>query len=120
MNPKILKIIYRIILAMLVGVVAGYFLASSHVLSPAIPPSQTPTPTIPANPTPTPVPAPNPTTTKPLVVDYFACGDYCPGPREKYLIKVYQGITDSAECLKLGGTPGEFTGWGVSHYCEVK
>jgi len=26
---------------------------------------------------------------KPPIVDHFACSDYCPGPQEKYMVKVY-------------------------------
>lgn len=60
------------------------------------------------------------TSNKPPIVDYFACGDYCPGPQEKYMVKVYQGITDPIECKNLGGTPSTFTGWGVTHFCKVE
>lgn len=60
------------------------------------------------------------TANKPPIVDYFACGDYCPGSPEKYMVKVYQGITDPVECRNLGGTPSTFTGWGVTNFCLVK
>ena len=55
---------------------------------------------------------------KPPVVDYFACGDYCPGPPEQYTIKVYQGVEDEKQCLALGGKPGSFTGWTTRKYCQ--
>ncbi|MFA7314904.1 MAG: hypothetical protein WC025_03185 [Candidatus Magasanikbacteria bacterium] len=54
---------------------------------------------------------------KPPIVDHFACGDYCPGPREQYMVKVYQGITDETECRKLGGTPYSYRGWVEVHIC---
>lgn len=54
---------------------------------------------------------------KPPVVDFFACGDYCPGPQEKYTVKVYQGVTDETQCQNLGGTPASFHGWTEVHYC---
>lgn len=54
---------------------------------------------------------------KPAVVDYFACGDYCPGKREQYIKRVYEGIKDEAECATLGGTPYKFIGWGETKIC---
>ena len=57
---------------------------------------------------------------KPPIVDMFACGDYCPGPQEKYMVKIYEGIQDDVECLKIGGYPASFTGWGVTKYCAVE
>jgi hypothetical protein len=65
----------------------------------------------------------SPTTTegqvneKPPIVDHFACSDYCPGPREKYMVKVYKGVTDPDECRSLGGRPATYTGWGTFHIC---
>lgn len=56
---------------------------------------------------------------KPLIVDFFACGDYCPGPREKYIVKVYKDITDPEKCKTLGGTPSSFTGWTTVNFCLV-
>jgi hypothetical protein len=56
---------------------------------------------------------------KPPVVDYFACGDYCPGPKENYMVKVYSGVTNPEECKKIGGIPSSFTGWGITHFCRV-
>ena len=54
---------------------------------------------------------------KPAVVDFFACGDYCPGPPEQYTVKVYQDVTDETQCKDLGGTPANFQGWTKVHYC---
>jgi hypothetical protein len=56
---------------------------------------------------------------KPPIIDYFACGDYCPGPKENYMVKVYSGVTDPEECKKIGGIPSSFTGWGITHFCRV-
>lgn len=57
------------------------------------------------------------TINKPPTVDFFACGDYCPGPSEQYTVRVYQGISDETECRDLGGTPASFHGWTEVHYC---
>ncbi|OIO18401.1 MAG: hypothetical protein COY69_02110 [Candidatus Magasanikbacteria bacterium CG_4_10_14_0_8_um_filter_32_14] len=54
---------------------------------------------------------------KPPIVDHFACGDYCPNPREQYMVKIYEGITDEAECQKIGGTPYSYRGWVEVHIC---
>jgi len=48
---------------------------------------------------------------KPPVVEYFACGDYCPGDPKKYMKKVYEGVRDKVECEKIGGKP--YTYYGV-------
>lgn len=54
------------------------------------------------------------------IVEVFACSDYCPGPEEKYLKRVYEGVTDAEECRKLGGKPYTYIGWGQRTVCEVK
>ena len=54
---------------------------------------------------------------KPPIVDHFACSDYCPGPREKYMVKIYQGVEDEEKCRKLGGRPSSYTGWGTFKIC---
>jgi len=54
---------------------------------------------------------------KPPIVDHFACSDYCPGPKEQYMVKIYQGITNDEECRKLGGRPATYVGWGIFHIC---
>ena len=54
---------------------------------------------------------------KPEIVEVFACGDYCPGPEEKYLKRVYDGVIDVGECRKLGGRPYTFIGWGQHTVC---
>jgi len=54
---------------------------------------------------------------KPPIVDHFACSDYCPGAREQYIVKIYEGIEDDEECLKLGGRPSSYTGWGTFKIC---
>lgn len=54
---------------------------------------------------------------KPPIVDRFACSDYCPGPREKYMVKIYQGVEDEDECRKLGGRFATYVGWGAFHIC---
>jgi len=54
---------------------------------------------------------------KPPIVDHFACSDYCPGPREQYMVKIYQGIEDEEECSKLGGRSSSYTGWGTFKIC---
>ncbi len=56
---------------------------------------------------------------KPPIVEVFACSDYCPGPREKYLVKVYQGVSDENQCKSLGGIPYTYTGWMEYHVCKV-
>lgn len=60
------------------------------------------------------------TETKPAIVDFFACGDYCPEPREQYMVKVYAGITDPVECQKIGGRLSSFVGWETTYYCAVE
>lgn len=57
---------------------------------------------------------------KPAVVEYFACGDNCPGPAEDYTVMVYEGISDEAECKELGGTPLSYTGWGTYTVCVAE
>jgi hypothetical protein len=56
----------------------------------------------------------------PDIVDVFACSDYCPGPEEKYIKRVYDGVTDKEECRKLGGRPYTYLGWGQYTVCEVR
>ena len=55
----------------------------------------------------------------PEIIEVFACSDYCPGPRENYIKRVYAGVTDEAECRKLGGYPYTYVGWGKRTICEV-
>lgn len=57
---------------------------------------------------------------RPPIVDHFACSDYCPGPMEDYMVKVYQGVEDEEECRKLGGKPLSYTGWGTTRICVAK
>jgi hypothetical protein len=57
---------------------------------------------------------------KPEIVEVFACSDYCPGPEEKYMKRVYDGVTDEDECRKLGGRTYSFIGWGQRTVCEVR
>jgi hypothetical protein len=54
---------------------------------------------------------------KPKIVKVFACSDYCPGPREKYMKRVYEGVKDEKTCLALGGKPYTYTGWGSTFIC---
>ena len=56
----------------------------------------------------------------PEIVQVFACSDYCPGPEEKYLKRIYDGVTDEEECRKLGGKPYTYTGWVQRTVCEVE
>lgn len=56
---------------------------------------------------------------KPKIVDFFACGDNCPGDRSQYLVKVYEGVDTKEECEKYGGEFKSFVGWGTTYYCEV-
>jgi hypothetical protein len=56
----------------------------------------------------------------PEIVEIFACGDYCPGPEEKYLKRVYDGVTDKEECRKLGGKLYMWIGWEQRIVCEVR
>jgi hypothetical protein len=56
----------------------------------------------------------------PDIVEVFACSDYCPGPEEKYIKRVYDGVTDEEECRKLGGRPYSYLGWGQYTVCEVR
>ncbi len=56
----------------------------------------------------------------PEIVEIFACSDYCPGPRERYMKRVYDGVTDEEECRKLGGRLYTFIGWGQHTVCEAR
>lgn len=56
----------------------------------------------------------------PEIVEVFACSDYCPGPEEKYIKRVYDGVTDEDECRKLGGKPYTYIGWGQRTVCEAR
>lgn len=56
----------------------------------------------------------------PKIVEVFACSDYCPGPKENYIKRVYDGVTDEEECRRLGGHPFIITGWGKRIVCEVR
>jgi len=56
----------------------------------------------------------------PEIVEVFACSDYCPGPKEKYLRRVYDGITDAEKCRELGGSPYTYMGWGTRTVCVVR
>lgn len=57
---------------------------------------------------------------KPKIVEVFACSDYCPGPEKKYMKKVYDGVNDEATCLKFGGKPYRYIGWGEYFVCVAK
>lgn len=57
---------------------------------------------------------------KPKIVEVFACSDYCPGPEKKYMKKVYEGVNDEATCLKFGGKPYTYIGWGEYFVCIAK
>lgn len=57
---------------------------------------------------------------KPPVIDYFACGDNCPGPREQYMKRVYQNIHTAEECTKLGGTLYTYVAWTEVTLCLAK
>ncbi|HCU53122.1 MAG TPA: hypothetical protein DIC36_02170 [Gammaproteobacteria bacterium] len=54
---------------------------------------------------------------RPEIIEVFACGDYCPGPREQYLVKAYKGVNTREECLRIGGQPHEYVGWGKHFVC---
>ncbi|MEK7528921.1 MAG: hypothetical protein AAB592_04080 [Patescibacteria group bacterium] len=54
---------------------------------------------------------------KPPIVDHFACSDYCPGPEEQYMVKIYAGVTDENRCRQLGGKPSTYYGWDEYHIC---
>jgi hypothetical protein len=54
---------------------------------------------------------------KPKIVEVFACSDYCPGPRENYMKRVYEGVRDEETCLALGGKPHTYIGWGSTFIC---
>jgi hypothetical protein len=56
----------------------------------------------------------------PEIVEVFACSDYCPGPEERYIKRVYDGVTDEEECRKLGGRPYTYIGWGEHTVCEAR
>lgn len=64
-------------------------------------------------------PCPTAVPGKPRIVETFACGDYCLGAPEKYLVKVYEGISDPADCQKIGGIPYKFYGWEESNICLI-
>ncbi len=53
----------------------------------------------------------------PKVVEHFACSDYCPGPREKYVKRIYKGISDNNECLAAGGRPFTYMEWDEKTVC---
>jgi len=53
----------------------------------------------------------------PKIVEVFACGNYCPGPRERYLKRVYKGVSDMNECRALGGRPYTYMGWDEKTIC---
>ena len=54
---------------------------------------------------------------KPKIVEVFACSDYCPGPREKYMKSVYEEVADEETCLALGGKPYTYIGWCSTFIC---
>ncbi len=56
----------------------------------------------------------------PAIVEVFACSDYCPGPEEQYIKRVYEGVTDEEECRRLGGRLLKIEGWGTRTLCEVQ
>lgn len=56
----------------------------------------------------------------PEIVEIFACGDYCPGPEEEYLKRIYDGVTDEEECRKLGGRLYMWIDWQQRTVCEVR
>ena len=56
----------------------------------------------------------------PKIVEVFACSDNCPGPKDQYMKRVYEGVTDEEECRKLGGHPYTIVGWGKRVVCEVR
>ena len=56
----------------------------------------------------------------PDIIEVFACSDYCPGPEEQYIRRVYEGVTDESECRELGGEPYTYLGWRERTVCEVK
>ena len=60
------------------------------------------------------------TSEAPQIVEVFACSDYCPGPEEQYIKRVYDGVVDEEECRKLGGEPYTYVGWGQRTVCEVR
>ena len=57
---------------------------------------------------------------KPEIVEHFACSDFCPGPREDYVVNVYQGIDTAEKCSKLGGRFESYVGWGETFICVVE
>jgi len=57
---------------------------------------------------------------RPNIIEVFACSDYCPGPEEQYMKRVYEGVTDEKECRELGGEPYTIVGWGKRTICEVQ
>ena len=56
-------------------------------------------------------------TDRPPVIEVFACSDYCPGPEEKYLRNVYEGVNDAETCEAIGGKPHVYIGWGSFFVC---
>lgn len=54
---------------------------------------------------------------KPRIVEVFACSDNCPGPKETYIRKAYEGVDNEDACLAIGGTPHVYTGWGEFFVC---
>jgi len=59
----------------------------------------------------------DPSVVKPPIVEHNTCSDYCPGDWDKYLVKIYEGVSDENECRKFGGSPVSYTGWVTTYIC---
>lgn len=97
--PK--SVLYSFLLAVVIVTLLFFQTNRSGPLSPKEPPTTTPT------------------AARPPIVDHFACSDYCPGPLEQYMVRIYQGVEDSEKCGKIGGTPYSYHGWGEFRICLV-
>lgn len=56
---------------------------------------------------------------KPLIVDFFACDEDCTGPREWYMVQVYEGVDGEQECRDIGGIPRMLDFDPAKRYCQV-
>lgn len=52
---------------------------------------------------------------KPRVVEELVCSDVC--NVDKDTKRVYQDVTDMEYCIRIGGKPYTYVGWGEFHTC---
>lgn len=54
------------------------------------------------------------------ITEHFACSDYCPDKPSKYQKIIFESIKTPEDCKKVGGTPEQYTGWGVTNICVAE